>query len=574
MSLPYSPSRAVYQGNGAATSFPFAFKIWSADQLAVSITSPEGVSSQAQGWTASLSECGGSVTYLHEGKPLPTGWRLAIMRAMPFSQTIDLVSASRFDPQVIEDGLDQAAAERQELNEKIARAVILPATSDQSPEEIVATVYASRDAAATSANTAEAAATAAASSAATAEQSVQTATAAAVNTATTQAANATASATAAQASADAAAAASGGMAPRMDAVEAKNTEQDARLDTAEAGVAAITTTLIGSVISMLAAEDYVPNGCVPADGAEYTRAQFPGFFDDYLTASTPRLLTCTYAAFAAQTALTGNCAKFAVDADNQKFKVPLLKDGDSITQASSAAELGKSYKAGLPNITGNDAMYGDINGTPSTTSALYTVPKSGGYTGSGGTRSETYIDASRCNAIYGNSTTVTDEQVRLRHFVVVASAQNNASVFDWSNYMAGLAGKANADLNNVPALPQPLVKNALNAPGDAPIYACRAWVTFNMQTGDILASGNVSSITDGGTGRFQINFIEPMPDENFVVTGKAIITTVGGASVRFLTLGSSSASWYGRSSSMVKVMASDSTTNPLDCDLVHVAIFR
>ena len=46
-------------------------------------------------------------------------------------------------------------------------------------------------------------------------------------------------------------------------------------------------------------------------------------------------------------------------------------------------------------------------------------------------------------------TTVLDEQVRLRHFVVVANAQNSASVFDWSAYMSALAGKANTDLSNV-----------------------------------------------------------------------------------------------------------------------------
>ena len=234
MSLPYSPSRAVYQGNDAATSFPFAFKIWSADQLAVGITSPEGVSSQAQGWTVSLSESGGSVTYLHEAKPLPTGWRLAIIRAMPFSQTIDLVSASRFDPQVIEDGLDQAAAERQELNEKIARAVILPATSDQSPEEVVAAIHANRDAAAASASTAQTAATAAAESASMAESTVQMATTAAIAAATTQATAAAASATAAQASAATAYATSEGMADRVAAEESKNTEQDARLTAVEA----------------------------------------------------------------------------------------------------------------------------------------------------------------------------------------------------------------------------------------------------------------------------------------------------------------------------------------------------
>ena len=451
MTLPYSPSRAVYQGNGTATAFPFAFKVWSTDQLSVSLTSPDGHTTPAQGWTASLGENGGTLTYLHNGTPLPDGWRLAIVRDMPFAQGIDLVSASRFDPQVIEDGLDQATAELQQLNEKITRAVIMPATSEQSPEEVVASVYASRDAAAASANeastqatAAQASAMAAASSAETAEQTVQTAAADAVMAATAQANAAAASALAAAESATNAEEASSGLAPRMDAVERKTDQQDSRLATIEDGVTALSTTLIGSVHPVMATDTYVPNGCVPANGGEYTRAQFPTFFDDFLVGG--KLLTCTYAAFAAQVALTGNCTKFALDTDAQKFRVPLYKDGDSITQAASAAELGKSVKAGLPNATGG---FLGLRASNSGFSGAFAYGANIGdsASGGGGLCSAT-MDLSRANPIYGNSTTVTDEQVRLRHFVVVASAQNNASVFDWSAYMAALAGKANSDLSN------------------------------------------------------------------------------------------------------------------------------
>jgi hypothetical protein len=50
----------------------------------------------------------------------------------------------------------------------------------------------------------------------------------------------------------------------------------------------------------------------------------------------------------------------------------------------------------------------------------------------------------------------------------------------------------------------------------ATAYGCRAWVNFNGQgTVSIRASGNVSSVTDLGTGVNQINFTTAMPDVNY-----------------------------------------------------------
>lgn len=59
-----------------------------------------------------------------------------------------------------------------------------------------------------------------------------------------------------------------------------------------------------------------------------------------------------------------------------------------------------------------------------------------------------------------------------------------------------------------------------NASGSAPVYACRAWVNFNgTGTVAIRASGNVSSITDNGTGDYRVNFTTAMPDVNYSVGG-------------------------------------------------------
>ena len=50
----------------------------------------------------------------------------------------------------------------------------------------------------------------------------------------------------------------------------------------------------------------------------------------------------------------------------------------------------------------------------------------------------------------------------------------------------------------------------------ATAYGCRAWVNFNgTGTVAIRASGNVSSITDRGTGLYTVNLAAAMPDANY-----------------------------------------------------------
>jgi hypothetical protein len=64
----------------------------------------------------------------------------------------------------------------------------------------------------------------------------------------------------------------------------------------------------------------------------------------------------------------------------------------------------------------------------------------------------------------------------------------------------------------------------------ATAYGCRAWVNFNgTGTVAIRASGNVSSITDNGTGDYTVNFTTNMPDANYAVAGINGHTSGGGA---------------------------------------------
>lgn len=108
----------------------------------------------------------------------------------------------------------------------------------------------------------------------------------------------------------------------------------------------------------------------------------------------------------------------------------------------------------------------------------------------------------------------------------------------------------------VPAGTSTVVTNAtlptqLNASGSAPIYACRAWVNFyGIGTPSIRASGNVSSITDYGTGDYGVNFTTAMPDANYCAVASSqrdastsqvgtFVTNTSSSSVRIAELAGS-----------------------------------
>jgi hypothetical protein len=102
--------------------------------------------------------------------------------------------------------------------------------------------------------------------------------------------------------------------------------------------------------------------------------------------------------------------------------------------------------------------------------------------------------------------------------------------------------------------------------GTAPIYPCRAWVNWNgTGTVAIRGSGNVSSITDDGTGSYTINFSTAMPDQNYAAIGGAV------NSANFLTC-ITSASNNGLSSIGLRVTTDAGSLN--DPNFAYYAIFR
>ena len=100
-------------------------------------------------------------------------------------------------------------------------------------------------------------------------------------------------------------------------------------------------------------------------------------------------------------------------------------------------------------------------------------------------------------------------------------------------------------------------------------YGCRAWCLFNgTGTPAIRASANISSITDNGTGSYDLNFTNAMPDGNFAVA--AISDGFGVANGGAV----SSSTARGNSTSKVAILVAQQSGSPADFPFVHVAIFR
>lgn len=102
----------------------------------------------------------------------------------------------------------------------------------------------------------------------------------------------------------------------------------------------------------------------------------------------------------------------------------------------------------------------------------------------------------------------------------------------------------------------------------ATAYGCRAWVNFNgTGTVAIRASGNVSSITDNGTGNYTVNFTTAMPDANYAVVMTAGDTSSG-------TCLFQSPFNISPTISAAQVLVTNSVFTATDRPFVQVAIFR
>jgi hypothetical protein len=132
-------------------------------------------------------------------------------------------------------------------------------------------------------------------------------------------------------------------------------------------------------------------------------------------------------------------------------------------------------------------------------------------------------------------------------------------------------GSGSVVLGTSPTLTTPTINSAQVATvsGTAPLYMARAWVNFNGQgTVAIRASGNVTSITDDGTGNYTVNLTTAMPDTSYATVVTPGNTVGDGTGNGIFALGNAI------TTSTVNVHTRNAVNADQDYPSVSVSIFR
>lgn len=133
--IPFSPRRSpTYTGDGVVVAFDFAFKVFTAADIAVRVSDLNGVETQLDlgaDYTVLLNADqsnfpGGTVTLL---APLADEHKLVVIGALEYKQSTQLPNGGSYNAVVVERALDSLAIQVQQLLERTERTLILATTA-------------------------------------------------------------------------------------------------------------------------------------------------------------------------------------------------------------------------------------------------------------------------------------------------------------------------------------------------------------------------------------------------------------------------------------------------------------
>ena len=179
-----------------------------------------------------------------------------------------------------------------------------------------------------------------------------------------------------------------------------------------------------------------------------------------LVSSYPDLFT-TEANWQSSVSTYGVCGKFVYDSVNGTVRLPKIT---GFTEGTiDPTTLGDLTQAGLPNIYTEIATrkFESGVGTVASVTGAGTFNNDGYpaasnvYTFNNGTSNyplqKTTIDASVGNSIYGNSSTVQPQSIKVLYYVCIATATKTQIEVDIDEIATDLNGKADVDLTNINA---------------------------------------------------------------------------------------------------------------------------
>ena len=245
----------------------------------------------------------------------------------------------------------------------------------------------------------------------------------------------------------------------------------------------------------------IPDNSLPLDGQIITECdvQYPDFYTWIIN----NAKTITLTEYETKISQYGQCGHFGLDATTKTVKLPKIKA--FIQNAESVSEIAEVENAGLPNITG-DVKYMLYNDppTPERNGAISIDQGQvfNNYSTSGDTPLRScrlVVNASWYNSIYGNSTTVTPDNVKYRHFIC---AKNEFKEIYTKNELEKIATHASmpvSDKTKYTTYPVTMTNGSLNnfhtAPADGYVRVIVNPVNNNSSSGIILVT-YVSSTTD------------------------------------------------------------------------------
>lgn len=120
-----------FLGNDVTTAFPFTFKVFKKEDVAVTFTDLNGVDSELvldSDYSVALNpdqnnHPGGTIAYPILGAPLATGTKLTLTGDLAYTQPTDLPNLGPYFAEVVEDAFDRAEIQIQQLKEITDRAI-------------------------------------------------------------------------------------------------------------------------------------------------------------------------------------------------------------------------------------------------------------------------------------------------------------------------------------------------------------------------------------------------------------------------------------------------------------------